>query len=934
MKTRKLITIALLFLAITVCFMLFNKVEAAGLGYLSIIKERNATEEYIPIDATTDGPFNVTYKHQIGNNNSATTGIKNVWKIVTSTQAGTPTNVVSDLYCLRAGLGFATEPSPDVPDTTKVAVNYDLAYDIDEAGYARLQNYLYGTANNQAVKEAIPIFTDEHLDNFNAVLWLLDNMLLEDNEDVKSYLLEHAAWDDVTRVGYRESDFEYNEEALKILSKADIEAIQQLAIWYFTNTDDNLYHYEIEKGNAGTLEATLPTIFAALKSEEDFYNSQEEYKEYAELFRFVTFGEGDDAPPQIHDDGTKRQENAVKLYTTLLVKAKQAAANVKTTYNNAADKGTVSKLYTAHREITVYLAGANAVRQQPIVQVKEKEADIALRKFITKIENEDKVTVLDGANSREPKVITDEFNKVVGNKLQTTAKYEHPKTPVSVSKGDIVTYKIRLYNEGEVSAYVKQVTDYLPKYLMFDTNNDLNNRNWNVKRINGTEIEESTFITTEDCQIVGGAFAELDGKLKELNLGTMTDTEKLLKNVEIPAATKVVTQDGKTTYVLSYVDIEIRCKVSNLTPMEVAQTNIAEVTSMTDSAGFELKDRDSQVPELGRAQIPTNETDPNAEGYRPNYTGGDNNKNSYYDGSNVVNDKYYPGQQDDDDFDKVIVKIPSLDLALRKFIASVERNGEVTKYNRVPNPDLSGIEINGTANYKHTKEPVPVKEGDIVTYKMRIYNEGEEAGYVTEVKDYVAKYLKYLPSEQEKGDNNWWSEQEGQGIYNTLVTTDKCIVVGVSENMDQKLVGSKLADILIPAFDKEKQVLSYVEIEVRCKVLSSTIKTKITNIAEITQEAISDIVEGEDGSEVTIKIPVGSGENDPKDKDSQPGNVEVPETPKYPSLPDYKDGKSDENTYIPGQQDDDDFEKLVIEPYFDLALRKFITAVRKCFSKQ
>ena len=64
--------------------------------------------------------------------------------------------------------------------------------------------------------------------------------------------------------------------------------------------------------------------------------------------------------------------------------------------------------------------------------------------------------------------------------------------------------------------------------------------------------------------------------------------------------------------------------------------------------------------------------------------------------------------------------------------------------------------------------------------------------------------------------------------------------------------------------------------------------------------------------EVTFKIPVGSGENDPKDKDSQPGNVEVPETPKYPSLPDYKDGKSDENTYIPGQQDDDDFEKLVI----------------------
>lgn len=120
---------------------------------------------------------------------------------------------------------------------------------------------------------------------------------------------------------------------------------------------------------------------------------------------------------------------------------------------------------------------------------------------------------------------------------------------------------------------------------------------------------------------------------------------------------------------------------------------------------------------------------------------------------------------------------------------------------------------------------------------------------------------------------------------------------------------------------KNGKKLSYVEIEVKCEVQASSVKTKITNIAEITKEAIGEVVLDEEGNEVINKIEIQ------EDKDSIPGNVEVPPTEKYPSLSNYEgNGKAGEN-YIKGQEDDDDFERLLIEPYFDLALRKFITSV-------
>ena len=64
------------------------------------------------------------------------------------------------------------------------------------------------------------------------------------------------------------------------------------------------------------------------------------------------------------------------------------------------------------------------------------------------------------------------------------------------------------------------------------------------------------------------------------------------------------------------------------------------------------------------------------------------------------------------------------------------------------------------------------------------------------------------------------------------------------------------------------------------------------------------------------------------DRDSVTNNVKIPETSEEMSK--YKDDELNK-TYVPGQEDDDDFEKVIVEA-FDLSLRKYITAVmtNKC----
>lgn len=557
-----------------------------------------------------------------------------------------------------------------------------------------------------------------------------------------------------------------------------------------------------------------------------------------------------------------------------------------------------------------------------------KTFDLALRKHITEV---------NGTKLEDTRVPDIDITKLASGEA-TTADYKHKKYPVEVKTEDIVTYRFTVYNEGDIEGYVYSITDYLPQGLEFDAKS-------NPEFI---EAKTSGEYTAE----------ELEGKEYIYSINKEKNTITISK---IPAQGETGLQpylfglnpfDGEK---LDSKSIDIKFKVSAETSVnDMVLTNIAtmDYTSAPRPQEEKIKDRDSK---------PENFTEPTAEDLLeplPGYKGNEENKND------LTDSKYhYKGQEDDDDFEKIIIKGTPFDLSLRKFITKL--NGTELKDEKDRTPKINTSKLNTidsttgkkitTAEYVHPKDAVTVRKGDIVTYKIRVYNEGDRNGYATEVTDYLPEGLGFLPNYT---NNSIWSIPkttdeatgkevlpEGIEIKNLVgengfykdeseINKDKIkledfkdpitgevptdysqiqIVTGERAAISTKALKEKLIkayksqkadeDLWQQSTNDEKDGLFYQEVEITCIVLKeNTYKGILKNVAEITEEY------DENGNKIEQK-----GD----DRDSEPKNV-------------YEDDKhtpgKEENGYTPGEQDDDDFEQLQLK-YFDLALRKFITKV-------
>ena len=394
-----------------------------------------------------------------------------------------------------------------------------------------------------------------------------------------------------------------------------------------------------------------------------------------------------------------------------------------------------------------------------VMEPKKPEFDLSLRKFITNV-NESTI-------NREPQVDTSTIATT------GTARYVHTKDPISVQVGDIVTYKIRVYNEGETDGYVAKITDHLPEWLDFISEDTVNQKYlWNIdnNRTISTEIAAKDSATGEEIY-------------------SQRPSKQLLK-----------AYDGGDT--LDYIDVEIRCRVNENAPTSRLLTNIAEISKMQEPNGTEIiTDRDSTKANVN---LPSDEDLPDYT--RPNENG------------------YFPGQEDDDDFEKVIVK--NFDLALRKFITQI---GDI-EYDRVPVVDtskLGTLDENGkeitTAIYNHPKNPLNVKKGDIITYTLRIYNEGTLSGYATEVFDYIPEGLEFIDNSQSSINQTYgWEVRDGKIV--TTYLADK-LINGVTE-------------------ESESKILDYKDVKVQLKVTADPKEFAgeiITNWAEIGEDSNNDI---------------------------------------------------------------------------------------------
>ena len=415
------------------------------------------------------------------------------------------------------------------------------------------------------------------------------------------------------------------------------------------------------------------------------------------------------------------------------------------------------------------------------------EFDLSLRKYITKVNGTD-VT-----ETRNPEVKTSETL----DKDKTTAEYNHRKNPVVVKTGDVVTYKITIYNEGEIDGYAKVITDKLPSGMEY---------------IQGQSIE--------------GYIATYNKETNEVKF-ERTKTSNL----------KAYTGNGT----ISSETIEFTCKVTGeSSTKEQVLTNIAWIAE--DKNEYGIKDRDSKTEE----KPDTNETK------LPGYTGKETNKKDLTD-----KNYYYEGEQDDDDFEKVILPAKEFDLSLKKFITEVNHKGQTREIT---------LRDEKTRDNKK-QEPVSVETGDLVTYTIRVYNEGEISGYASEITDSIPEGVKFVVDNEINKKYLWTLSEDEQTIKTTYLSKDNEIKDG--EN-------------LLEAYDGK--TYAYKEVKAVFEVISTDTERSIINIAEITKDT------DKDGKEID-------------DRDSTPGNRQ-------------------ERT----GEDDTDEEAIKLQ-HFDLSLKKYISKV-------
>ena len=420
---------------------------------------------------------------------------------------------------------------------------------------------------------------------------------------------------------------------------------------------------------------------------------------------------------------------------------------------------------------------------QDIEKVKLTYADLALRKFITKINNEEVNP------NRAPQV--DVTN--LANGTSTTATYNHPKNTVGVSRNDIVVYNLRIYNEGTRDVIAALVKDNIPAGLQFIPSDDLNKKyNWKMLDENNnetTKVSEAKYVVTD-----------------------------YLSNSVIKA------YDSTTMDTLDFKDVEVAFKVIAEESTKNEITNYAQISKETDSNGNTIKDRDSTPDE-------------------------------WIDG------------EDDQDIEKV--KLTYADLALRKFIT--ELNSSEVNPNRALQVDVTNL-VNGTsttATYNHPKDPVEVRENDIVTYTLRIYNEGTKNVYASLVEDDIPERLEFIIDNEINKQYKW-----------KILDENRNEVADISKA--KYIVTDCLANDLIKAFDPQTMsTLDYRDVKVSFKVKAPTEKDgQIINYAQITKET------DDSGKDV-------------KDRDSTPGK--------------WVDGEDDQDT------------EIIKLKYFDLALQKWVS---------
>ena len=283
--------------------------------------------------------------------------------------------------------------------------------------------------------------------------------------------------------------------------------------------------------------------------------------------------------------------------------------------------------------------------------------DLALKKIITEV---------DGKEVKESNGIESKYDRLTQGddklRVDTTplkngkfdAEYYLNKTPVLVQKGSTIKYQIRIYNESsEESTTASEIIDYIPTGMEF---------------VNVYYKNEKTPLT--------------------VNTDYTYDSDKNVLKISVLNNKPLISKfDGGNELYCDYVTVE--CKIKDVASGVL--TNVAEISEYKTEDGKQSKDRDSE-PKNWKNPVnskPSDNETVNRNSYRwQNYSG--NKVNKIEEGKF----KNYLGQQDDDDFEKVVVG--EIDLVLKKVITQVNTtsvNDLQEKYQRFKNGEVEVLSL-------------------------------------------------------------------------------------------------------------------------------------------------------------------------------------------------------------------------------------------------
>ena len=734
---------------------------------------------------------------------------KDVFKIVEYVNNGY--NFDNAIYCIKAGPGFGGTITNPLEKRT-----YSISYDMKDLASIP-ENHKSILPSDEQVTATID-GKEYTYSKYNAVLWILDNMYLPKHPNET----ERKAMRDALLTSAFKTQLEedvtppFTIDQIK-LTDDDIEVVQQLAIWHFTNTDEDAY----DQGER------LAAIQIKAKESSDGYTAFDEHSNRQDdaqtLYTYFIneavknasiYGTGDSrkilAPIVLKNTTLKAAKdgnnllvgpfNMIKqsdldytLTTQVLDQNNAEVSDYKIFYedengkkvqleegktlkdivgknfyiavdnNSKTNKVTLKLLVSYYESECTFWTVSGSNEDQPVVIVNKKlktdelkaglnyNFDLSLEKFITAVNKTE-------IKTRIPTPVIDANG-------EPSYKYNPEKAPnpVKVESGDLVTYTLRIFNEGKVNGYASLIRDDIPEGLEFLPENETNKK-YGWKQVTD-EKGKVTIVTS---------YLDKDD-----------NATHLLKAFDYPNMKEP-----------DYEDIKVVFKVIKPNGYKGTIINTAEIADDKDENGNEIDDRDSK-PDNG-----------------------------------IITE---------DDISKEYLVLKEFDLALKKFITAV--NGtNVT--NRIPTPvvDENGKIKDYNFPIDKKENPVAVENGDIVVYTLRIYNEKETSGYAELIKDDVPSGLEFIVDNEINKEYRWHLSEDRKTITSDYLSYER----------DEKN--------LIKGFDyPTMKEPDYKDVKVAFKVIEpNTSKNIIVNTAEIADDR------DKNGNEVT-------------DIDSEPNNGNVTE---------------------------------------------------------